>query len=36
MNKIFGLLPPLFSFEDAIDPANESDLNLNLLMVNSA
>ena len=36
MNKIFGLLPPLFNFEDAIDLASDADLNLNQLMVNSA
>ena len=36
MNKIFGLLPPLFNFEDTIDPSGEADLNLNQLMVNSA
>ena len=36
VNKIFGLLPPLFNFEDAIDLTGEADLNLNQLMANSA
>ena len=35
-NKLFGLLPPLFILENAINPNEEQNLNLNQMMVNQA